>query len=159
MGFKKILVPDIADRASFALDEAGDYAFTSGYAITLKDRIAESPKYILGLLNSKVSDIYLKNISTTMRGGFFRYFTQFIEQLPIRLIDFSDRADKTRHDKMVRLVELMISLHKQLATSNTPDEKTRLQRQIDATDYQIDQLVCELYDLTEKEIKIVEAEV
>jgi len=159
MGFKKILVPDIADRASFALDEAGEYAFTSGYAITLKDRIVESPKYILGLLNSKVSDIYLKNISTTMRGGFFRYFTQFIEQLPIRLIDFSDRADKTRHDKMVRLVELMISLHKQLATSNTPDEKTRLQRQIDATDYQIDQLVCELYDLTEKEIKIVEAEV
>ena len=27
----KILVPDIADRASFALDEGGDYAFTSGY--------------------------------------------------------------------------------------------------------------------------------
>jgi len=31
----KILVPDIADRASFALDDGGDFAFTSGYGITL----------------------------------------------------------------------------------------------------------------------------
>jgi len=52
----------------------------------LKNNVQESIKYILGLLNSKVLDFYLKNISTTMRGGFFRYFTEFIEQLPIRLI-------------------------------------------------------------------------
>jgi len=38
----------------------------------------------------------------------------------------------------------------------TPDEKTRLQHQIDATDKQIDQLVYELYGLTEEEIRIVE---
>ena len=36
------------------------------------------------------------------------------------------------------------------------DDKTRLQRQIDATDKQIDQLVYELYGLTEEEIRIVE---
>src|SRR5207245_1296127 len=52
----KILVPDIADRASFALDEKGEYAFTSGYGITLKSTVAESPKYILGLLNSALLD-------------------------------------------------------------------------------------------------------
>jgi type II restriction/modification system DNA methylase subunit YeeA len=34
--------------------------------------------------------------------------------------------------------------------------KTFLQNQIDATDRQIDQLVYELYGLTEDEIKIVE---
>ena len=32
----KILIPDIADRASFTWDDRGVYAFTSGYAITLK---------------------------------------------------------------------------------------------------------------------------
>ena len=36
-------------------------------------------------------------------------------------------------------------------------EKTVIQRQIDATDRQIDQLVHELYGLTEEEIKIVGA--
>jgi hypothetical protein len=38
-----------------------------------------------------------------------------------------------------------------------PDhEKTAFQRQIEATDQQIDKLVYELYGLTEEEIKIVE---
>ena len=40
--------------------------------------------------------------------------------------------------------------------ARTPDEKTMLQRQIDATDRQIDNLVYELYDLTPAEIAIVE---
>jgi type I restriction-modification system DNA methylase subunit len=152
----KILVPDIADHASFALDETGEYAFTSGYGITLKSSVAESPKYILGLLNSETLDFYLKNISTTIRGGFFRYFTQFIERLPIRCINFSDPADKAHHDKMVELVEHMLLFHKQLVATKTPDEKTRIQRQIDATEQQIDRLVYELYGLTEREINIVE---
>jgi hypothetical protein len=43
-----------------------------------------------------------------------------------------------------------------LAAAKTPDEKARIQRQIDATDQQIDQLVYGLYGLTEKEIQIVE---
>jgi len=47
-------------------------------------------------------------------------------------------------------------LNKQLATAKTDHEKTALQRQIDATDKQIDKLVYELYGLTEEEIKIVE---
>ena len=37
-----------------------------------------------------------------------------------------------------------------------PNEKERIQRQIDATDKQIDKLVYELYDLTDEEIKIIE---
>jgi hypothetical protein len=57
---------------------------------------------------------------------------------------------------MVALVESMLSLHKQLAAANTGHEKTALQRQIDATDRQIDQLVYELYGLTGEEISIVE---
>jgi len=37
-----------------------------------------------------------------------------------------------------------------------PADKTRIQRQIDATDKQIDKLVYDLYGLTEEEIAIVE---
>ena len=152
----KILVPDIANRASFAFDEEGQYAFVSGYGITLKEDIQKSPKYVLGLLNSKVLDFYLKQVSTTMRGGFFRYFTQFIEQLPIPTIDFDDPADVARHDRMVALVQQMLDLHKKLAAASIPADKTLYQRQIDATDRQIDRLVYELYDLSPEEIAIVE---
>jgi hypothetical protein len=57
---------------------------------------------------------------------------------------------------MVNLVEQMLSLHKQLTAAKIPDEKTRLQRQIDTTDHQINQLVYDLYGLTEREVQIVE---
>ncbi len=49
-----------------------------------------------------------------------------------------------------------MTLHEQLAAAKTPTAKTVLQRQIEATDRQIDRLVYELYGLTEEEIGIVE---
>lgn len=152
----KILVPDIAIKASFALDKTGDYAFTSGYAITLKKNVKESINYILGLLNSNLLDFYFKNISTTIRGGFYRYFAQFIEQLPIRMINFSVLEEKNIHDQIVRLVEQMVELHKQIHEAQTTPAKKRVQQQIKATDRQINQLVYELYELTDEEIAIVE---
>ena len=65
-------------------------------------------------------------------------------------------ADKARHDRMVALVEQMLSLHKKLAAANTDHEKTNLQRRIDAIDRRIDRLVYDLYELTDEEIRIVE---
>ena len=72
------------------------------------------------------------------------------------LINFSDPADRARHDQMVELVQRMLELHKRLAEAKTPLDRTTLQRQIVATDKQIDRLVYELYGLTEEEIGIVE---
>ena len=81
MSASKILVPDIANFASFAFDEAGEFAFTSGYGITLKEDANMAPGDLLGLLNSRLLDFYLKK--SAKRCVYFRYFTQFIEQLPI----------------------------------------------------------------------------
>ena len=57
---------------------------------------------------------------------------------------------------MVSFVTSMLDLHKKLHLARTDHEKNLLQRQIDATDQKIDELVYELYGLTEAEIKIVE---
>jgi hypothetical protein len=73
-------------------------------------------------------------------------------------IDFTSPADKSRHDRLVALVEQMLALHRQLAAAKTPDERMRLARQIAATDQRIDRLVYELYELTQAEIRIVEGE-
>ena len=40
--------------------------------------------------------------------------------------------------------------------AKNPDEKMRIQRQIESTDSQIDKLVYELYNLTPEEVKLVE---
>ncbi|MEK7678492.1 MAG: hypothetical protein AAB676_21910 [Verrucomicrobiota bacterium] len=57
---------------------------------------------------------------------------------------------------MLKLVEQMLELPQRLSAARTSPEKTSLERQIAATDAQIDRLVYDLYGLTEEEIKIVE---
>jgi len=57
---------------------------------------------------------------------------------------------------MVALVEQMLDLNKRLSVAQTQHEKTILQRQIEVTDRQIDQLVYELYELTGEEICLIE---
>ena len=57
---------------------------------------------------------------------------------------------------MVRSVESMLDLHKQLPKAKTPHEQESIQRQIAATDRVIDAMVYELYGLTEEKIRIVE---
>jgi hypothetical protein len=157
----KLIVQVISKTGQYSYDSDGCY-FTGGgngpyYGIRLKQpRNSHSLHYLQALLSSTLLDFCLHSISTPFRGGYWSYGKRFIEQLPIRTIDFSDPADKTRHDRIVRLVESMLVLHKQLALAQTDHEKTALQRQIDATDRQIDQLVYELYGLTDEEIRIVE---
>ena len=151
----KIVVPDYNNAASFTFDSNGHF-YKTGYGVILKSKFKLSPFYTLGLLNSRLLFIYLLSIGTSLRGGYVRFWTQFLEKLPIRTIDFSDPDDVARHNKMVSLVERMLDLNKRQAETKTNHEKTFLQRQIEATDRQIDALVYELYGLTEEEIRIIE---
>ncbi len=75
--------------------------------------------------------------------------------IPVFLPDLSSQVDKSRYDRLVELVEQMLSLNKRFIDARTPHEKTILQQQIDITDQQIDRLVYELYGLTDEEIKMV----
>jgi hypothetical protein len=111
---------------------------------------------MLGLLNSSLLSAYLKTISTPFRGGYIALNRQYIEQLPIRPINLSEPAEKVCHDRMVKLVESMLVLQKQLIEAKSAAQKEIIQRQIDSTDREIDQIVYELYGLTKEEIKIVE---
>ncbi|MGQ9628246.1 MAG: Eco57I restriction-modification methylase domain-containing protein [Anaerolineae bacterium] len=115
--------------------------------------------YLLGLLNSKLLSTLYKTLfgGMHMGGGYLRFRTNFLSQLPIRTINFSDPADVARHDKMVALVERMLELHKKQAEAKTQADRELYRRQIEATDKEIDKLVYELYGLTEEEIKIVES--
>jgi hypothetical protein len=97
----------------------------------------------------------ISNYCTQIQNGYQLIFN-YLGKIPIRTINFSNPEDVARHDRMVSLVDQMLYLHKQLHEAHTPHEQTALQRQIEATDGQIDILVYELYGLTEEEIKIVE---
>ena len=74
----------------------------------------------------------------------------------MRVIDFKKPADKSRHDKLVVLVDKMLGLMPKLRAATAESEKAVLQNAVTATDQQIDQLVYELYGFTPEEIKLVE---
>ena len=155
----KLLVPYMITELAAFDDQAEHFYFinvtTGGYGITLKEEFG-SYRYVCGLLNSKLLDFFLKQVSTNFRGGYFAANKQFIEQLPIRAIDFSKPADKSRHDKLVVLVDKLLGLMPKLRAATADSEKATLQNAVTATDQQIDALVYDLYGLTEAEIKLVE---
>jgi hypothetical protein len=144
----KIVYPNICKQPEFTLELSNSYTNQKCFIIPLED------KYLLGILNSKVCFFLFRMILPKLRGDFYEPSYIYFKDFPIRTIDFSVPAEKATHDKMVSLVERMLSLHKQ--SPRTPQEKEMLQRDIESTDHEIDALVYQLYGLTEAEIKIVE---
>ena len=148
---QKIIYPNICKRPEFTFDQNGIYTNQKCFIIPTNNM------YLLGMLNSSTTYFLFRSILPKLRGDFYEPSYVYFKDFPIRTIDFSNSADAARHDRMVSLVDQMLSLHKQLHEARTPHEQTALQRQIEAIDGQIDALVYELYGLTEEEIKIVES--
>ena len=99
------------------------------------------------MLNSRLLDFFWKAVSTQLRGGFYRYFSQFIKQLPIYPIDLANRAETTEYDATTALVERILTAKKADITADT----TEWEREIDERVYR-------LYGLTSAEIAIVEGQ-
>ena len=173
----KLMIRDITGthRIEATLDESGMYCDhtilcavrkcdIAGDREFAKDELAMSsrinPRYLCGIVASRLLSAYCYFVLTgegVRIGGGFHTYPHTIRQFPIRAIDFKNKADKAAHDRMVKLVERMLELNKKLAAAKSPIDKERLPREIEATDRQIDQLVYQLYGLTDDEIRIVEA--
>jgi len=110
-----------------------------------------SLKYICGILNSKLVNYWYCNKYKMPTIGLYELNT-----IPIHKIDFTNPAEKKKHDKIVNHVETMLELNRELQKTKSAEEQERLKQRISYTDKTIDALVYELYGLTEEEIKVVE---
>ncbi len=114
-------------------------------------------RFFVGLLNSRVIRfVYCATVQESQQKAFPQVKVRSLRQLPIYWPEVEKQADQRLHDRIVELVQCILDLHKQLAGAKTAHARTATQRQIDATDRQIDRLVYELYGLTADEIRIVE---
>jgi len=158
----QLLVPLLAKHGSYCriVGDAARYCLmaSGGFSITVDPACRLAPSYVLGLLNSSLLFWRLRSISNVFRGGWITCTKQYVGTLPIRVIDFESPTQQLMHNGVIELVEHMLSLHEEMTAAKLADDMTAIQRQIDATDKEIDRLVYELYDLTEEEIRIVEAE-
>jgi len=114
-------------------------------------------QYLLAILNSSLATHFVKKVALDLtKGAFTKLRTNQLARLPIRRINFSDPADKARHDEIVTKVEGMLEAKKQLAKAKTDKDKTYYENKCAALDRQIDRLVYQLYGLTDEEVQIVE---
>jgi len=155
----KICVPRLLENLYASYDISGahylDNVDVGG--LTLKNGYENQKlEYVLAILNSKIMRWYFPFISEPFRGCWLSANKQFLSKLPFHLINFDDNKEVKIHETVISLTKTILKLHKVLESVKTPNSKQNIQRQIDATDKQIDKLVYELYGLTEDEIKIVE---
>jgi hypothetical protein len=143
--------PSLKNRiiAAFATEDM--IARINVYALIKKDDVPIHYFYILGVLNSRLANWFLMKDY-----GLHTYVITGVMKLPIRAINFNDSIEKSAHDKIVSLVESLLSFRKSLVSAQNPTEKERLEKQIKSADEGIDKLVYGLYGLSDEEIKIVE---
>ena len=156
----KVMLPYMIERLSAYYDEGESFfvnVTTGGFGLTATDHHF-SLKYLTALLNSKLLDWYLKQVSTNFQGGYFAANKQFIEKLPVRLIDEANAAEVRTRDELIAAVEAIQGLYSDLRASRTDEERIRLRRQISAAESQVDGLAYGLYGLTADEIDLVESQ-
>lgn len=81
----KIVFPDIAKNLRFAFDTSGAYLGNTAYFVAADDL------YLLGLLNASAVEGFYVESSAQIRGGYLRFFRQYVEQIPIPDAPVADR--------------------------------------------------------------------
>lgn len=149
---EKIIYPETTVRRSeFFLDRGKIFIDKTCFMIT-----GEDLAFINGILSSRLMEWYMESELRLLGKRSIQYSKIFIENVPVHKNDLNNQSEKKLHNDIVKHVEIMLSLHKQLAFSNSVSQKEIIQRQIDATDAEIDRLVYELYGLNKEEIAIIE---
>lgn len=109
-------------------------------------------KYILALLNSDLMNWYYNKEFSNESKLTVNLSKEYLSEIPIKEISLE------KQQQFTELVENMLQLNKDLAECKTPKDEKLLKLQITKTDEKINQLVYELYDLSDKEIAIIDEE-
>ena len=135
---RKIVNCEISADNRFALDDNNFLGNTKIFNSVLKKEYNHLYKYVVALLNSKVLNYFEKQISTPKAGGAYEHKTQFIEQFPIMIGTIAQQK------KINDIVDEILSVK----TSDSSSDTASLESQID-------EIVFEIYGLTETEKNII----
>ncbi len=145
---KKLLLRRTGDSLLATYDDQAFHHLDNIHSVVSK--ISDTHlKYILAILNSKLMNHYYHLISLELGRTMAQLDIETIEQLPIKEASLQEQGD------LAVLVDKMLSLNKQLNDSAFTEQQEAIQKEIDATDIQIDEKVFTLYGLTEEEKEIV----
>ena len=115
-----------------------------------------SASFVAALLNSKLINWFTYRFIFARAIRTMHFDAPVTDRIPLCPLDFSKPSHKARHDKLVGLVDKLLVLTPKFRSATAESEKATLQNAISAAEQQMDDLVYELYDLTQDEIKTVE---
>lgn len=141
----KIVALQMAPRPAFVPATTPVYVPFSANVFVPHDETKEHLNYLAAVLNSRLMEQWFRR-HAKRRGVGLEINGHVLGQAPMRRIDFADRADRARHDRLVELVDAMLVLTRRLREALPSLETETLQQQRAETDREIDGLVEELYE-------------
>jgi hypothetical protein len=143
---KKIIIRGVAQRLSANIDNDGSGLLVAVHSAIINDLLEYNPKYILALLNSSLMNwVHLKKLySARIPEGSLKYPISFIKNIPIRYLQ--------NQKPFIEIVDKILAITK----ASDFLENSAKKEEVKEYEKLIDQMVYNLYGLTEDEIKIVE---
>ena len=141
----KIVSPQRSYNNTFAYTEKEWTASADVYFITSKEESAVKLKYILALLNSKLYYLWLYHRGKR-KGKMLELYLTPLSEIPIKNISLEAQSP------FIDIVDKILAITS--AEDYDPKNPPLEQKELEA---EIDQMVYELYGLTEEEIQIIES--
>ncbi len=126
----KVVWPDITSSPKFSLVPKGIYVEATAFMIDTGN------KSLLAILNSRVAGFYMNLIAPKLGTGAIRYKKKYVEQLPI-----PSPLNQNISGKLEYFVGTLL--------------ENQTSREIDKIDFQIQNLIYQIYELSNYEIQIL----
>jgi hypothetical protein len=154
---KKVIWPVLSTKSSYVLDEK-NLLFTgggNGPYYSLISNTDYSPLYIMGILSHPLFEAMVKAGASEFRGAYYSHGKQFIENLPIKRIDFNVPEQKKQHNDVVKTVTQIIATKQSYNNINIGAKRRILQAKLDVLNNTLIEQVNQLYQITNDELEIV----
>lgn len=156
---ERIIVKQIIDWTSKRIwaTLTDEELYNTQNAFTILARDGWCLEYLLGILNSRLLTYYhRKKFLDELKMRFQKILIRDCRRFPIHRIDPTKSAEINLQNQIVENVNTLIDLQK--TVNNLPDteERREVEQQIAETDRALDELVYQLYGLTDEEIAVVE---
>jgi hypothetical protein len=148
----KIIVAGMTRSLECALDLKGDVLAGKSTTVIQVQNRAIDLRYLLGLLNSQLVNIYFSQwfSGNRLQGGYLRVGPPQVKQLPICIPNFSNPSEQQAYRQIIYHVDQLLYL------KSSPLISSLHYHQIQAAEQAIDRLVCQLYRLTPNEVQTLQ---
>jgi type I restriction-modification system DNA methylase subunit len=133
------------------------YNTQSVFNLISKDENKLNTFYLLALLNSNLINFYHNHKYLDLSKNLFqKILIQNCKKFPIKTIDSENIQEVQKQSEIIKLVGQLVQLIAEKTTAKLQSKIELIESKIDYCEEKINQLVYQLYELTEEEISIIE---